>query len=98
MPGTDLVYGATRRARATWSLAGFTTRSAIVLRACYSLPSTDLAYGTTVLRACYAMSDTDVAYGATRNSVGEAYHLPVVWYAPGQPRYPPTRVVPAVRY
>eukprot|EP00961_Rhodomonas_salina_P236152 3191622-Rhodomonas_salina.4 len=36
---------------------------AIVLRASYAMPGTDLAYGDIGLRVCYAMSGTDLVFG-----------------------------------
>eukprot|EP00961_Rhodomonas_salina_P002873 39269-Rhodomonas_salina.1 len=41
-------------------LGGREVNSAISLRTCYAMPSTDPAYGGAV---CYAMSGTDTAYG-----------------------------------
>eukprot|EP00961_Rhodomonas_salina_P212800 2874220-Rhodomonas_salina.6 len=38
----------------------------MVLRACYAMSGTDVAYAATCLRACYAMSGTDLANAATR--------------------------------
>eukprot|EP00961_Rhodomonas_salina_P303372 3941208-Rhodomonas_salina.2 len=38
--------------------------SAILLRACYAMPGTGIAYVIS-LRACYAISGTDIAYGAS---------------------------------
>eukprot|EP00961_Rhodomonas_salina_P027935 377831-Rhodomonas_salina.6 len=38
--------------------------SAIVLRACYAMSGTEIAYVAIGLRPCYAMSGTGIAYGA----------------------------------
>eukprot|EP00961_Rhodomonas_salina_P152556 2053247-Rhodomonas_salina.3 len=41
-----------------------------VLRACYAMPGTDLAYGGSSLRARYAISGTGIAYGASSLQAG----------------------------
>eukprot|EP00961_Rhodomonas_salina_P267293 3611831-Rhodomonas_salina.3 len=54
-------------------------KSAICLRACYTMSGTGTAYGAIGLRACYADSGTDIPYGA----IGlRATHSPVLSWCP----------------
>eukprot|EP00961_Rhodomonas_salina_P255834 3457337-Rhodomonas_salina.1 len=65
--GTDFGCGATRREdRASTRARRRAGSCPILLRACYELYGTDLAYPATIPRACYAMSGTELAYGAMR--------------------------------
>eukprot|EP00961_Rhodomonas_salina_P063744 857185-Rhodomonas_salina.1 len=53
MSGTDIAYAEA-------------TRLTMSLRACYSMPGTDIAYaGVILLWACYAMPGTAIAYADT---------------------------------
>eukprot|EP00961_Rhodomonas_salina_P295587 3935597-Rhodomonas_salina.2 len=65
------------------------------VRASCEVSGTVIAYGAVRLRARYAMSGTEIAYGTgARASTSPEPRV----YRRGRPRYPPTRLLCAVRY
>eukprot|EP00961_Rhodomonas_salina_P154125 2076101-Rhodomonas_salina.1 len=74
MSGTELAYGATRACATAYG------RSGRLLRPCYGMSGTDIAYGcyqswampgtdiasaAIAIRPCYAVSGTEIGYAAT---------------------------------